>query len=374
MTKIFLIRHAEAEGNIFRRAHGQYNGQIIGRGYAQIERLRSRFEHERIDAVYSSDLSRACVTASAIYKPHGLPLNTTERLREVKMGAWEDMPWGDIEHDDSEMSRYFNIDPAKWRVPEGEEFHHVQKRMKDCILEIAGKHDGETVAVFSHGFSIRAFICGILGLKSSDIRKVPYFDNTAVTLLRCDGDQITVEYQGDNSHLSNEHSTFANQTWWRSKRERVFENLRILPLDEDRDRLLLERFVKEAGKDIGAIKEYTAFLDEDAIGLVGVDNGRRTVDSGQLKVDSERRIVDSQFGDVGWIRYIYVRPELRSHNFGIQLLGQAVSFYRKIKRERLRICLPEDNTTLGFFEKFEFSKISDADGYNVLEKSIRNWN
>ena len=32
MTKIYLIRHAEAEGNLYRMAHGHYNGMIkIGR-------------------------------------------------------------------------------------------------------------------------------------------------------------------------------------------------------------------------------------------------------------------------------------------------------------------------------------------------------
>ena len=37
MTTIYLIRHAEAEGNIYRRIHGQYDGRITPRGYKQIE-------------------------------------------------------------------------------------------------------------------------------------------------------------------------------------------------------------------------------------------------------------------------------------------------------------------------------------------------
>ena len=32
MTTIYLIRHAEAEGNIYRRIHGQYEGRITPRG------------------------------------------------------------------------------------------------------------------------------------------------------------------------------------------------------------------------------------------------------------------------------------------------------------------------------------------------------
>ena len=131
MTRIYLIRHAEAEGNIYRRAHGHCNGLTIGRASAQIEQLKNRFENEKIDAVYSSDLDRTCATAASIYIPHGLPLCKTDRLREVRMGAWEDMAWGDIEYLFPEMNRYFSVDPLNWHVDGAEEFVQIQKRMTD---------------------------------------------------------------------------------------------------------------------------------------------------------------------------------------------------------------------------------------------------
>ena len=40
MTKIYLVRHAEAEGNLYRIAHGHYNGLITDwRGPKQISAL-----------------------------------------------------------------------------------------------------------------------------------------------------------------------------------------------------------------------------------------------------------------------------------------------------------------------------------------------
>ncbi len=56
-TKIFLVRHAEAEGNLFRVAHGQYDSNITPQGYRQLAYLRRRFQGERLDAVYGSDLT-----------------------------------------------------------------------------------------------------------------------------------------------------------------------------------------------------------------------------------------------------------------------------------------------------------------------------
>lgn len=70
MTRLYLIRHAEAEGNLYRVAHGHCNGLITNyRGYQQIDALRERFRKVDIDAVYSSDLYRTQITARAIWLP-----------------------------------------------------------------------------------------------------------------------------------------------------------------------------------------------------------------------------------------------------------------------------------------------------------------
>ena len=75
MTTIYLVRHAEAEGNLYRIAQGQNNSNLTDRGWRQVRALERRFADIPVDAVYSSDLYRTCATASAIYKPKGLPLH-----------------------------------------------------------------------------------------------------------------------------------------------------------------------------------------------------------------------------------------------------------------------------------------------------------
>ena len=75
MTTIYLIRHAEAEGNYFKRIHGQYDSPVTALGRQQIACLEQRFADIPVDAVYSSDLRRTCQTAEAITMPKGLPLH-----------------------------------------------------------------------------------------------------------------------------------------------------------------------------------------------------------------------------------------------------------------------------------------------------------
>ena len=111
MTKVYIVRHAEAEGNLYRRIHGQYDSLLTEMGMRQLEALRKRFENIHIDAVYSSDLYRARMTASAIYEPKSLPLVTMPELREVSMGIWEDVCWAEVERFMPEQYRFYNTEP-----------------------------------------------------------------------------------------------------------------------------------------------------------------------------------------------------------------------------------------------------------------------
>ena len=73
MTEIYLIRHAEAEGNLYRIVQGHFNSYITGRGHRQIAALAERFRDVHLDALYSSDLRRTVATAGAVTKYHELP-------------------------------------------------------------------------------------------------------------------------------------------------------------------------------------------------------------------------------------------------------------------------------------------------------------
>ena len=46
-TTVYIIRHAEAEGNVYRRCHGQYNALLTTRAYKQLPYLAKRFENVR---------------------------------------------------------------------------------------------------------------------------------------------------------------------------------------------------------------------------------------------------------------------------------------------------------------------------------------
>ncbi|NLA86964.1 MAG: GNAT family N-acetyltransferase [Clostridiales bacterium] len=77
----------------------------------------------------------------------------------------------------------------------------------------------------------------------------------------------------------------------------------------------------------------------------------------------------------GVIDFLYMVNEHRRTGIAVQLLGQAVSVFRSLEREKIRISVSERNEqTLGFCKKYGFNKTGEYDGIGgrhfVLEMDI----
>jgi probable phosphoglycerate mutase len=367
MTRAFIIRHAEAEGNLYRRGQGHFDGKITPLGQRQIDALAERFKDERIDALYSSDMSRTISTAGAILRYRGLPLITDSRLREIDMGAWEDTCWGNIAYDELEMLYKFNCDPDNWQVRGGESFKRLQRRITDAVLDIAAKHDGETIAVVSHGMAIRSLMCAFLGIPSGEAMTVEHCDNTAVALVNIENGGARIVYRNDNSHLTGNLSAMKKQQWWKSKDGYESDNLRIVPLRVPEESPLYADCYRQAwraahGADTGFDHEAheAAAIKHAAAHPLALMKAYRGGDfAGMIELDTER----GKNEDYGWITLCALTEEHRGRGLGIQLVGHAASVYRHMGMKTLRLHVSEENrAALGFYKKYGFCELRRAAG------------
>ena len=382
MTKLYLIRHAEAEGNLYRRIHGQYNSLVTDNGYRQIDALGERFSSIPLDAVYSSDLFRSVTTAKAISDPKSLPLITQPELREIHMGVWEDKTWGEMDLKNSASMQLFVSSSPQWRVAGGETFAQLRRRASTAFLQIAKHHPDQSVAIVTHGTAIRYARAAFQGLPLEESRTLGHSDNTAVTLLEISGDKITNVFSDDNSHLNPEISTLAQQGWWKQATgTSPDENLWYEPLDLSKmpHRGLYYASRREAWMDLGRdmswferqnyMEKAEACSQKSPEYLMTVL--RRNTIVGLLQLDPE---VGKEEG-VGYISFFYMLPEHRGNGLGVQLMGQAISTYRPMGRTTLRLACGEDNVSaLKFYERYGFRKIEERQEpfgtINILEKYI----
>lgn len=380
MTQIYIVRHAEAEGNLYRRIHGWYDSLITENGYRQIAALAQRFERIPVDAVYASDLFRTRTTAGAVYRQKGLPLRTHRGLREVGMGLWEDKPWGEVACTDGARLELFYASSGRWRVEGGESFTEVQRRMRETVLGIAAAHPGETVAIFSHGMAIRCFQGALRGMAPEEMSALGHCENTGVSCFRVEGEQVEVVFENDVSHIPEEISTLARQTWWK-RRGQVDGNgeLWFRSLDMDAESGIYYAARKDAWQDIhGSLRRFdgAGFLqdarrnwEEDPRALMLAMLGEEP--AGLIQMDLSRHAEEG----VGYIPFVYMTPQYRKQGLGVQLLGQAVSTFRPLGRTRLRLrCAPDNEVAQRFYHKYGFHKIGVAEGARVpldlLEKYI----
>lgn len=381
MTTIYLIRHAQAEGNLYRRCHGWYDGLLTALGRRQVQALAARFEGVSIDAAYSSDLTRTMETAKAVCLSRGLSLCLDADLREIGAGCWEDRSWGDLLYADPERLRQFFLCDPQWHVDGSETFPGVRERMMCAITSIATAHPDQTVAIFSHGSAIRAALSGWLGIPLENMGQMALGDNTCVAKLHVQGDQVQVEYYNDNSHLGDLANRIHPKNNSGGDMLKTLEqtSLRFRPLQIPQEIGLYQQARQEAWlTSHGTMEHFTpdTFLE------VMERNSNYAPESVLLALLGDRPAAILQMDwqqqaeeGVGRIPFFYVLPDYRSHGLGAQMLGQAISSYRKLGRKHLLLrCAPENHRAKNFYLRYEFHKIGEEPGgtgvLDTMEKYI----
>ena len=85
--KIHLIRHGMTEGNKEGRYVGRCDLPLCDEGIAEIRSLIETLQYPKVQAVYSSPLTRCIETADLIYPE--VPITVVEDLIEVSLGDFE---------------------------------------------------------------------------------------------------------------------------------------------------------------------------------------------------------------------------------------------------------------------------------------------
>lgn len=153
-THFWLIRHGETEWNAVRRLQGWLDIPLSNRGVEQAERLArflrsGSFEHS-MDAIVSSDLSRAYDTAVRATQHMGLLIERHPSLRERSYGIYEGEDWNLLNGRDPERP-HVNFRDLHQPVEGGESLAVFAQRIQNAFENLARKHPNQNLMVFAHG-------------------------------------------------------------------------------------------------------------------------------------------------------------------------------------------------------------------------------
>lgn len=165
---VWMVRHAPVRAS--RLCYGQSNVATrvdANRAADSIESALRKREAGPWDELWSSPWERTERVAAVLSARSGVPARSDARLSELSFGAWEGIPFGEIEAHDRErftewVRSYETIAP-----PGGETADQLVARVADWLSEI--ENSRKTVLAVAHAGTIRAARAVRAGLRYSGV-------------------------------------------------------------------------------------------------------------------------------------------------------------------------------------------------------------
>jgi len=155
LRTLFLFRHGETDWNREGRLQGHTDTPLNQTGLVQAQALSEILRPHRLDAVVSSDLSRARTTAQIVAEALGLPLFTDAGLRETNVGAAEGLLWSDAKTRFGEglTERWYSDGDVAF--PGGETGTETRIRGLAALQRFAAAQPFRRIGVSTHGAMLR---------------------------------------------------------------------------------------------------------------------------------------------------------------------------------------------------------------------------
>ncbi|NUJ97511.1 histidine phosphatase family protein [Candidatus Gracilibacteria bacterium] len=175
--KIIITRHGETEENKAGIIQGQLPGSLSAEGIMQAKKVALRLKNEKIDYIYSSDLTRAHNTALEIRKYHqNIPLILSEDLRERYFGELQGRYFVELQGKNEKGISFNTISGNNIETNE-----NLLERAKIFLDKIDKKYGDKnlTILFVGHNGINRAIISKLL---NKDFKQIENLQNTNISI------------------------------------------------------------------------------------------------------------------------------------------------------------------------------------------------
>ncbi len=182
--RLVLLRHGRTAWNESGRAQGHADIELDVTGHAQAESAARHLASLGLDALWSSDLTRARQTANYVASASRLAVKYDERLREFDVGQRQGLTLDEFaERHPDEYAAWVRGD-GLLPVKGGEVTEDVERRIVPALHECIGSLDhGETGLVVTHGAAMKVAVAGLLGWPRELTISLKGVDNCAWVVL-----------------------------------------------------------------------------------------------------------------------------------------------------------------------------------------------
>lgn len=184
-TTLLLARHGQTVWHAENRYAGISDVALTETGVAQAAALGRWTAEHPVDAIWTSPLSRAVLTAAPAARALNLTPHTEPALRECDFGVVEGRTLAEFAAENPGAAEAFRADPVAHAFPGAEDPTAAAARGTGALHRIAAAHPGQRVLVVAHNSLLRLVLCRLLSIPLGEYRRVfPRLRNTAVSELR----------------------------------------------------------------------------------------------------------------------------------------------------------------------------------------------
>lgn len=200
MSKLLLVRHGDTKLNSAERFWGQTDVEMSAAGMRQAERLRDRLAAQKIDVIYTSNLSRAAVTAKIIASRHQSDIITCAELREINFGKFEGLTFKEINQLYPEATELWSNWSLTLKFPGGESADELNNRVSKFLNRLEKHTPEETILIVAHSGPLRLLVCHLLGIELQHWRQIS-LDLASLSIMETHPQGAILNLLNDVSHL-----------------------------------------------------------------------------------------------------------------------------------------------------------------------------
>lgn len=203
--RLFIVRHGETIWNVEGRFQGQQDTELNKNGLAQADKVAEYLAGHmagKFDAVITSPLARAAVTAEKIAKACRCEKVETERdFTEINHGDWEGLLSTEVNKRWPRLLDLWHTSPHEVLMPGdgGEALRDVQNRALAALQRTCSLYAND-VCVVAHDAVIKTILCGFLNAPLSSFWNFQ-IANCSVSVAEVRGNKSRVSLMGDAHFL-----------------------------------------------------------------------------------------------------------------------------------------------------------------------------
>lgn len=201
-TVLYLVRHGQTTANKRQLLQGSTDHPLDEIGLSQARLIAEHFATlPPVDAIVSSPLQRALVTAQMIGERVGREPQVRPAFTELDFGAWENREFAEFQAEHPELAaRFLDADDYDAGWPGGETRRDFYGRIWAAFHDLLAEYHRHWVVVVAHGGVFGAFLAMVEGTSPNDLARYDIL-NCSLTELHVTGRHTEITLRNDVCHL-----------------------------------------------------------------------------------------------------------------------------------------------------------------------------